>query len=74
VEWVYYFTPYVALVGSGQLHATAALPLGKKLPVPTGLEAGWATAGLDAMTKRKKTPLLPLNLLSNEYRLLFPWG
>jgi hypothetical protein len=27
---------------SGQLHAPAALPLGKKLAVPTGQETGWA--------------------------------
>jgi hypothetical protein len=26
----------------GQLHAPAALPPGKKPPVPVGLEAGWA--------------------------------
>jgi hypothetical protein len=39
---------------SGQLHAPAALPLGKEPPVSIGQEAGWVSkAGLDDMEKRK---------------------
>jgi len=30
------------MVVSGQIHAPAALALGKKPPVPTGQEAGWS--------------------------------
>jgi len=41
---------------SGQLHAPATLPQGKKPSVPIGQEAGWALgAGLDAVVK-EKTP------------------
>jgi len=39
---------------SGQLNTPADLSLGKELPVPILLEAGWRPrAGLDAVAKRK---------------------
>jgi hypothetical protein len=38
---------------SGQLHAPAVLPPKKESMVPTGLDAGWARAGLGAVGKRK---------------------
>jgi hypothetical protein len=38
--------------GRGQLHAPAALLLGKELPVPIGYEAVGTRAGLDAVDKR----------------------
>jgi hypothetical protein len=38
----------------GQLHAPAALPLGKEHPVPIGKDAAWASEPvLDAVEKRK---------------------
>jgi len=41
---------------SGQLHATAALTLGKELPEPIGYEAGWATEPAWARWRRENIP------------------
>jgi hypothetical protein len=49
----------------GQLHGPATLTLGKELPVPSGLKAGWAPEreGLDAMGEGKNLcPKWELNL------------
>jgi hypothetical protein len=53
-EWIYRSTfswPRHYLEVSGQLHAHAALPLGKEPPVSIGSEVGWARAGLDYVEK-----------------------
>jgi hypothetical protein len=51
-----------ALVGSGQLHAVAALSPGKELPVLIGYEAGYPRIGLDDVERRKMFLLPGLEL------------
>jgi len=41
---------------SGKLHAPAALPLGKELPVPIGYEGGWVPEPVWMRWWREKFP------------------
>ena len=45
-------------MGCGQLQALAAAPPGKKVPVPTEYEAGWAEEPVWTFWKRQKIRLL----------------
>jgi hypothetical protein len=40
---------------SGHLHAPTDLPSGKKPPVPTGQEAGWAPGSVWMLCRREKS-------------------
>jgi hypothetical protein len=74
------YGPRHQLVVNGQLHAPAALHLGKESPVPVGYEAGWASAGLDVVEKRKslasarnRTPVFqPVALSYNDWVIPYP--
>jgi hypothetical protein len=46
------FLTYYELEVSGQLHAPAALPTEKELPVPIGQEAGWTPEPVSTTWKR----------------------